>query len=462
MKSIDITEIDRDFKIQLPPFSVKSQTTAQAEKVIKTYGSVVPEVPANLDHVISKARDYFHSSSSHALSAKETRVIAFVSLSLDEDDDFFLAFFKHIRKEKSRRVLSALFASFVMNFDENSQRVIKAAEVIKKDKELLSKSWKKRLEYCDLLSVKKVQTFLAKKILESGDERHVFENAGIVGAFSGSLLVQGTYIALARLVGERVESGDTEVLYDFLKIICVGDRIKPQAGAAAMIAALKPFLANPPSAHLKGLLQGIFINSFSDPRVSTSQWPALSHREGGDKLRNDCLGIVKRWLNFEAIELFFKVIAEHAPDAQFEPRRQLWKSYFDQEVVGEAHIALGQSADKTARRLKQTDENARGLIWGELNGANPDQSVLLMQIGELTVAEWSHNGKFRAWSSESIDKPKFYRSKYSASELKRGSNKIRNANGNYSDGIVHLGNWVERAKRYVGQETGIRLARRIR
>ena len=128
------------------------------------------------------------------------------------------------------------------------------------------------------------------------------------------------------------------------------------------------------------------------------------------------------------------------------------KSYFDQEVVGDAHIALGQSAAKTARRLKQTDENARGLIWGELNGANPDQSVLLMQIGELTIAEWSHNGKFRAWSSESIHKPKFYRSAYSASELKRGSNKIRNVNGNYSDGIVHLGNWVERAKRYVVHE----------
>ena len=70
------------------------------------------------------------------------------------------------------------------------------------------------------------------------------------------------------------------------KIICVGDRIKPQAGVAA-IAALKPFLANPPSAHLKGLLQAYSLNSFSDPRVSTSQWPALSHREGGDKLRND-------------------------------------------------------------------------------------------------------------------------------------------------------------------------------
>ena len=462
MKSIDITEIDRDFKIQLASFSVKSQTVAQAEKVIKNYGSVVPDMPADLGDVILRAKEYFGSTGSDHLNDKETRLIAFVSLSLDEDDDFFAAFFKHVSKVESRRVLSALFASYVMNFNEHNHSVTKAAELLRKKKGLLSKSWRKRLEYCDLLSVKNVTNFLAKRILESGDDRRVFESAGIVGAFSGSLLVQGTLITLARMVSERVEKGDTEVLYDFLKIICVGEKIKPQAGAAAMIAALKPFLENSPSAHLKGLLQGIFINSFSDPRVSPSEWPAISQRDGGDGLRIDCMGLVKRWLNFEAIELFFRVIAEHAPDAQFEPRRQLWKSYFDQEFVGDAHIALGQSADRTARRLKQTDENAMGLIWGDLNGANPDQSVLLMQIGELTVAEWSHNGKFRAWSADSTHKPKFYKRAYSANELKRGSNKIRNVNGNYNDGIVHLGNWVDRAKLYVTQETGIRLSRRIR
>ena len=342
--SVDITEIDQAFKIQLPSYPTRSKTVNHAEKVIKAYGSVVPDVPADLDELVAKAKDYFQSPSSVSLSEKETRLIAYVSLSLNETDDFFEAFFKHVGKEKSRRVLSALFASYVMNFDEKNRHVIRTAEIIKKDKDLLSKSWKKRLEHFDLLSIKKIQDILAKKILESGDDRQVFEKAGIVGAFSGSKLVQGTLTTLARLVGKRVEAGDTEVLYDFLKIICVGETIKQQAGAAAMIAALKPFISSPPSAHLKGVLQGIFITSFSDPRVSTSQWPALSQQDGGDRLRDECMGIVKRWLNFEAIELFFKVIAEHAPDAQFEPRRQLWKSYFDQEVVGDAHIALGQSA----------------------------------------------------------------------------------------------------------------------
>jgi len=46
--------------------------------------------------------------------------------------------------------------------------------------------------------------------------------------------------------------------------------------------------------------------------------------------------------------------------------------------------------------------------------------------------------------------------------LRLGSNKIMNKNGTYGDGIVHLGDWVARAKRYVNQETGIRLSRRIR
>ena len=261
-----------------------------------------------------------------------------------------------------------------------------------------------------MLAPKKIEKQLADRIIEKGDDKQVFEDAGLIG-LSPVACWSNTMIVLARTVGRRVEKGDTEALYDFLRMICVGDRIKPQAGAAALIAGLKPFMDNAPSAHLKGLLQNIFINSFSDPRISTSQWPELLERDGGGQLRAECMGLIKRWLNFEAIELFFKVIATHAPDEQFEPRRTLWQSYFDQEFVGDAHIILGPSATVTARRLKKKMRQ-RGLLWGELTGANPDQSVLLMQIGELTVAEWSHNGKFRAWSSDSPRRPKFYKRSY--------------------------------------------------
>ena len=44
MKSIDITEIDQAFKIQLPSYPSRSKTVNHAEKVINAYGSVVPDV----------------------------------------------------------------------------------------------------------------------------------------------------------------------------------------------------------------------------------------------------------------------------------------------------------------------------------------------------------------------------------------------------------------------------------
>ena len=462
MSSTDISEIDVSFKLHLSTFSAKSVSMAKAEKIIKKYGSIVPDIPENIEHIIQKAKEHFSSNNEEKLTEKELRIVAFESLSRDEGDRFFSNLLKVVDAAKSRRVFSALFSSYIMNFDKHDERIIQAAKLLKKHQKTLSKSWVRRLESFDLLAFKTIETSLAKKIMEEGDDHSVLDRAGLTGAFSASRLVQSSLIELANQVSKRIEGGNTDALYDFLKIVCVGDKIKQHAGAAAMIASLKPFIDSSPPAHLKGLLQKVFIGSFSDPRITLNQWPEIPAHLGGTNLRTSCIGLIKKWLNFEAIELFFKVIAAHAPDEQFEPRKNLWKSYFDQEFVVDAHIILGQSADLTAKHLRNTDEAAQGLIWGNLSGANPDQSVLLMQIGDLTVAEWSHNGKFRAWDSDSPKKPRFYRSAYSASELRLGSNKIRNKNGSFGDGIVHLGDWVPRAKTYVNQATGIRLSRKIR
>ena len=462
MSSTDISEIDLSFKLHLSTFNVNSEATAKAEQIIERYGSSVPDIPENIEYIIQKAKEYFSSKNAEKLTEKELRAVTFESLSRDEGDKFFLSLLEEVDASKSRRVFSALFASYIMNFDKNDERIAQAGKLLKKHQKTLSKSWVRRLENFDLLSFKTIEKSLAKKIMEEGDDRIVFDRAGLVGAFSASRLVESSLIELANLVGKRLEGGDTEALYDFLKIVCVGDKIKPQAGAASMIALLKPFIKSSPSAHLKGILQRVFIGSFHDPRVSSRRWPEIPAYLGGADLRTSCMGLIKRWLNFEAIELFFKVIAEHAPDEQFTPRRELWKAYFDQDFVADAHIILGQSAALTAKRLKETDDTAHGLIWGNLSGANPDQSVLLMQIGNLIVAEWSHNGKFRAWDLDSSKKPRFYESDYKASELRLGSNKIRNKSGSYGDGIVHLGDWVPRAKTYVNQATGIRLSRKIR
>jgi hypothetical protein len=67
-------------------------------------------------------------------------------------------------------------------------------------------------------------------------------------------------------------------------------------------------------------------------------------------------------------------------------------------------------------------------IFGELKGASSKQSVLLMRIGNLIIAEWSHSGKCRIWN---IDDPTYSHTQpplniqnrsYHASELRAACN----------------------------------------
>ena len=153
--------------------------------------------------------------------------------------------------------------------------------------------------------------------------------------------------------------------------------------------------------------------------------------------------------------MFLKVIAEHAPSEQFEARRDLWWSYFNREYVTDACVILGRDAARTAERIKEKHQ----LMYGEFlrGGVQADQSVLLMSVGKLIVADWSHNGKFRAWDQDGGYKPKFHQKYYDANDLRKDSNEILQVNGDYGDGIVHhrQGNWVHRVERYISKEAGI-------
>ena len=45
---------------------------------------------------------------------------------------------------------------------------------------------------------------------------------------------------------------------------------------------------------------------------------------------------------------------------------------------------------------------------GRLSGASPEQSVLLLRMSGVTIAEWSHNGSCRMWLDGNKDAPKLY------------------------------------------------------
>jgi hypothetical protein len=89
--------------------------------------------------------------------------------------------------------------------------------------------------------------------------------------------------------------------------------------------------------------------------------------------------------------------------------------------VSNAWVAFASNGAAVARQMaKETDDNLMRR-FAILGGASPDQAVLLLQIGDLFIADWSHNGKLRIWRRGNSNSPKFDELSYIATELRSGS-----------------------------------------
>jgi hypothetical protein len=77
-------------------------------------------------------------------------------------------------------------------------------------------------------------------------------------------------------------------------------------------------------------------------------------------------------------------------------------------------------------------------------GSPSNQSVLLMRLGDLIIAEWSHNGAIRFWKSTDKHAPQFHLPEYVGSQLRDGSMKIKVGN-TQRDSIIHHenGDWMK-------------------
>jgi hypothetical protein len=113
------------------------------------------------------------------------------------------------------------------------------------------------------------------------------------------------------------------------------------------------------------------------------------------------------------------IIDKHGVDHQWRTRKAFWKRYFDNESVGDAWVAFAGRPHSTARRISAVGVEGATLEWGRLLGADdPDHAVLLMQMGDITVAEWSHNGRVRLWRRDDKLSPTLYAPEYNPKDFR--------------------------------------------
>ena len=226
--------------------------------------------------------------------------------------------------------------------------------------------------------------------------------------------------------------------------------IKANADLLAYVL-LKPWTTIDPEEAYRDQVIVLLLEKLGDPRTSQNEWDTLAGRLSqnyGLDDAQDVLGVLHHWITEKTVRLFFDLIARTTdrPD-QWKERRAFWESYLDKKYVERAWFALGNNAGDLAKMAK----SSQGLLFGRVagNGAASSQSVLLMKIGDLIIAEWSDNGRARFWLANSGRAPAFNKPRYEGQSLR-----LMNGGSGFV-AMAHQGKWYRKFADHITEITGI-------
>tara|TARA_B110000208_G_scaffold165501_1_gene203739 strand:+ start:176 stop:1531 length:1356 start_codon:yes stop_codon:yes gene_type:complete len=273
--------------------------------------------------------------------------------------------------------------------------------------------------------------------------------------------VSGGQFSLALLSGfaKHCMSGSlTDLqLNKLVQILCPHGSLHESIRDVALVSFIYSIESRPRESEAFVNVKKIIDSNFKDPRIDAHQWPAISEYLGGEKTRNHCIDVVRQWHIFQSISLFFKLIEEVVEGAehehQFPQRRKFWIDYFDKGKVSDAWVILGTRGAQEALRYQQSgDPDFASLSWAKLSASKNDQCVLLMQIGDAKVVEWSHSGACRVWAGSDRNAPMMSRTKYDGSDLRAA------VADDSRDRIIHdpPGRWRAKVEQRVNAYSGIR------
>ncbi len=197
-----------------------------------------------------------------------------------------------------------------------------------------------------------------------------------------------------------------------------------------------PWTDTPPIPPLQNAIKSILISSVGDPRIKAANWSSIDP---------DCTNVFKRWLAQESFDVFIQVISKVAMVRHWQARKEFWGWYLEQGYIDEIWPIVGPKGVSELNRTIAQAQDGLQLEFGSLSGASSDHCVLLIRMGGITIAEWSHNGSARFWLSDNAQAPELYKRRYSGDGLRRHSDY----------GIAHSSNWEGKLNRIIRQYTGI-------
>ena len=173
-------------------------------------------------------------------------------------------------------------------------------------------------------------------------------------------------------------------------------------------ALLAPSANAAPGKDHKQAVSRCLVNRIGDPRIAQQRWIAIV-----DELRTrfaidiePLVAMLRRWLTDETFRAFFRIVrATTDRQDQWDEREAFWLGYLESDAVSEAWFAFGHNAERQAAALARDEDVQYARITG--GGADPTHSSLIMTLGDLRIAEWSHNGAAGSGTATIDNRPSY-------------------------------------------------------
>jgi len=438
-----------------PVFSNRLDGQAPSlEKTSREIGAIgldgePPPPPETLDAFVARCRDLLEHGKLAELGERDWRFLPWAlwhgQPSLAEEPRIIEALKQRLGSRFRRRELHNLARAWLQDFGPDMPGRDQVASLLAREVVKRPWPWAERHQRFTLFDAGTAPARLADHVFHS--------DAGIGEALAEAGLETETARGMAlaalrhaiRRFGEalregRVGEAERARLCDWA--------LDEDGGIAAEVrprlaeALLEPWADGRPPESLRDPIEAFILRHYGDPRTKPRHWLGVSEK---------AQSVFKRWLVRLALDQFLDVIDRFALERHWRYRRMFWMAYYRAGHIDEAHVMFGNKGFREARRIFGRDVPCALLEAGHKH-VESEHAVLLMRIGRLVVADWSHNGRCVVWPEEVAWAPQFNKSRYSSSEVypdeKRGDWACRHAG---SDRYA----WQNKVRNHIYERTRI-------
>lgn len=435
-------------RVRLP---VSLELDKSYDRVSTRFDQVSPIRIIDYEALLEKLVYLEKSGDLSKLSLREMRLSAsclFDSKTRLADNRSFLSHFLEAQRSiRSASAIRRLIHAYCMHFDSKHSGIrligMFLREAVSSVPTTKRWAWRERDRRFDLFDPTKVPDRLAELVVISENPRKELEGVGLSGQLMAGGLAANVLLSALKITQRRLSNDpkidDVNRIIGWVQAEDGGMHYSAYRSAVAD-SFLLPWTTKAPEPALRQMIQSFLLDKLSDPRIDGGAWLGTD---------NAAREVITRWLAQATLEQFLKVVDRVAPRHQWEYRRAFWNAYIEKGLVSNAWVAFGTAGAQVARRIAETTGDGLMRRFATLGKSGSDQAVLLLNIGELVIADWSHDGRLRIWRSGNKSAPEFNQQSYIASDLRADS----------EFDTVHSppDGWQSKAEAFIRRHTGIKL-----